>query len=201
VTLRRRPGAPRPPSGFTLLEVMVALAILAMSLLSLSDVVGGALRNHVRAAHLDVATLLARGKLVALQEEFERKGFRDFDQTDEGSFDDQGHPEVRWKVEVKRPDVQLGPDKILALLTGGQGLDLLSKAQAGASPGAAPQPQDPRVAMFAALLQPQLTLIGEELKKSVRELRLTVSWPEGKGEDSFSVVTHLVVLNPTEPGS
>ena len=37
--------------GFTLLEVMVALAILAASLVAISEVAGGALRNHVRARH------------------------------------------------------------------------------------------------------------------------------------------------------
>jgi len=44
----------------------------------------------------------------------------------------------------------------------------------------------------------QLTQLGETVKKGVREVRLTVSWDEGKTERSFTVVTHMVVLQPKE---
>jgi general secretion pathway protein I len=178
--------------GFTLLEVMVALAILAGSLVAISEVVGGALRNHVRARQLDVATSLARAKMVELQAQYERKGFRDLDESDEGSFEADGHPEVRWKVDVRRPSVELGPDAVLGALTGGKSLQDLMP----------PPDQAPQLAPFQALitasLQGLLTRIGEQLKKGVRELRLTVSWQGAAAVESFDVVTHLVVLEPEE---
>ena len=194
--------APAPPSGagrargFTLLEVMVALAILAGALMALSDVVGSALRNHVRAQQLEVATLLARGKMVELEEGFERTGFRDFDQTEEGTFEDEGHPELRWRAEVVKPEVDLSAERILAMLTGGEDLSALL-------PGAAPSEDgtsvlDPRAGALSALVQTQLTAFGEIVKKGVREVRLTVSWNEGETERSFTVVAHLVVLQPKE---
>lgn len=202
----------RPPRGFTLLEVMVALAILAMGLMALSDVTGGALRNHVRASQLDVATLLARGKMVELEERFERKGFRDFDETEEGTFEADGHAEVRWSLQVLRPRVELGPERILSLLTGGargdgEGGDPLQALAAQLAPAAKPgEPQTATAgsagsAATAAALQAQLTTLGEQIKKGVREVRLTVDWPEGLRRSSFTVVTHLVVLSPTEPGA
>lgn len=179
--------------GFTLLEVMVALAILAASLVAISEIVGGALRNHTRARQVDVATILARGKMVELVAQYERKGFRDFDESEDGDFDREGHPEVRWKVDVKRPSVQLGPDAVLAALAGGKTLqDLLPP------PDQAPA-LAPFQAMFAASMQALLTRIGEQLKKGVREVRLTVSWQgAGVAPESFDVVTHLVVLEPEE---
>lgn len=183
----------RRPPGFTLLEVMVALAILAGSLLAISDVVGGALRNHVRARQLDVATALARGKMVELAAQYERKGFRDFDETEEGTFDSEGHPEVRWRVEVRKPAVELGPEAVLAALTGGKTLQDLMP----------PPDQAPALAPFQAMLkaslQGLLTRIGEQVKKGVREVRLTVSWAGGGATpESFDVVTHLIVLEPEE---
>ena len=186
------PCARRRGRGFTLLEVMVSLAILSGSLLAISEVVGGALRNHVRARELDVATILARGKMVALQAQYERKGFRDFDEDDEGTFEKEGHPEVRWRVAVRRPAVELGPDAVLAALTGGRTLkDLLP-----------PPDQAPQLAPFQALITTSmnslLTRIGEQLKKSVRDVRLTVSWPDGASVESFDVATQLVVLDPEE---
>jgi general secretion pathway protein I len=182
----------RRAGGFTLLEVMVALAILAASLVAISEVVGGALRNHVRARQLDVATVLARGKMVELQAGFERKGFRDFDESEEGTFEAEGHPEVRWKVEVRRPTVGLGPEAVLAALSGGKTLqDLLPP------PDQAPQ-LAPFQAILTASLQGLLTRIGEQVKKGVREVRLTVSWRGGATVESFDVLTHAVVLEPEE---
>ncbi len=190
--------------GFTLLEVMVALAILSMGLMALSDVTGGALRNHVRASQLDVATLLARGKMVELEERFERVGFRDFDQAEEGTFEAEGHADVSWSLQVVRPRVELGPERILGLLTGGQqgaGDGLAALLGQGAGKPGEPQAVTPGAAAIATALQAQLTQLGEQIKKGVREVRLTVSWPEGKRRSSFTVVTHLVVLAPTEPGA
>jgi general secretion pathway protein I len=178
--------------GFTLLEVMVALAILAASLVVISEVAGGALRNHLRARQLDLATQLARAKLVEVQAEFERKGFRDFDESTDGSFEQEGHPEVRWKLDVKRPTVGLGPDAVLGALAGGKTLQDLMPP-----PDQAPQ-LAPYQGMIQASLQALLTQIGEQLKKAVREVRLTVSWPGGAGTESFDVVTHLVVLEAEE---
>jgi hypothetical protein len=56
------------------------------------------------------------------------------------------------------------------------------------------------MAMFTTLLQARLTAFGEALKQSLREMRLTVSWPSGAETRSFTVTTHLVVLNPKAPG-
>jgi len=184
-----------PARGFTLLEVMVALAILASAMLALTQVVSGALRNHVRASHLDVATLLARGKLAALEDEFETQGFRDFDQSADGTFEAEGHPEIHWKAEVTRPQVELGPDRILGLLTGGEG-DLAKLLGQGAAKPGEPTTVQTGAAGVAASLQQQLAVIGEQIKKGVRELHLTVSWPDGKKDESFTVVEHLVVLTP-----
>jgi general secretion pathway protein I len=185
--------ARRTGRGFTLLEVMVAVAILAAALVAISEVVSGALRNHVRARQLDTATLLARTKMVQVQAEYERKGFRDFDDEEEGTFDEDGHPDVRWRLEVRRPSVDLGPEGVLQALTGGTSIAELLPP---------PDQVPPQLAGLqdgvSAMLQPILTQIGEQLKKSVREVRLTVSWDSGATEESFQVVTHLVVKQPEE---
>ncbi|HET9552447.1 MAG TPA: type II secretion system protein, partial [Anaeromyxobacteraceae bacterium] len=114
-------AAPGRARGFTLLEVMVAMAILAMALVTTFEVVGGALRNHVRARQIETATLLARAKLAEVEAGFEEDGFRDFDQDDEGTFDEQGHPEVRWHVKAVKPTVDLGPEGVVKALTGAEG--------------------------------------------------------------------------------
>jgi general secretion pathway protein I len=179
-------------AGFTLLEVMIALAILASALVATSDVVTGALRNHLRAQHLEVATLLARGKMAALEQRYEWKGFR-IDDEEEGTFEDDGHPEVKWRLEVKVPPIDATPDSVLRALTGSeQGL-------AGMLPSQDKAPQlAPFQAALTATLQGVLVKLGQQLKRGVRQVKLTVSWPEGAGEESFAVTTHMVVLAAAE---
>lgn len=179
--------------GFTLLEVMVALAILAGALLAISEIVTGALRNHVRARELEVATLLARGKMAELEDRFEAKGFAVGEESDEGTFDEEGHPEIRWRVEVAVPPQDLSPETLLRTLTGGD------EALAELLP---PPDQAPRLgplqAQLTASLQAALAGLAEQVKRGVREVRLTVSWPGGAGEESFTVRTNMVVLQGAE---
>lgn len=190
--------------GFTLLEVMVALAVLAGALMALADLSGNALRNYGYARDLSVATLLARAKMAEETEKLEDAGFRDFDQTEDGNFSDQGYPSYRWKLEVMKPDSSLTAEKMLAGLLGAGPDDadagaligqLLGTGKGGGGatsglPGGA----------AGGLLQGQITTFVEELKKSVRRVRLTVSWKDGKTEHAFDVSTVLVVLNPRAPG-
>jgi general secretion pathway protein I len=194
-----------PRRGFTLLEVMVALAILAMGLVAISDVVGGAMRNHARAKALDVATLLARGKMAETLDRYEEEGFRDSDEGDDGDFSEEGHPDVAWKLEVKKPSVDLAGENACAALLGANGLSALLGDQTAAG-GSGPQTGgggggsgptaglSPMALMMQNLVKTQCTSFGEVLKKAVREVRLTVSWPDGKQTESFAVVTHMVVL-------
>jgi general secretion pathway protein I len=202
--------SPRPRRGFTLLEVLVALALLAMALAALADLAGGALRNHEFARDLDAAVLLARGRMAALEDHYEQAGFKDTDEEASGDFGDEGRPDVRWKALVLRPAADLSADELIARLAGQAGAkdatDLVSRIlgqQATPSSGGGPVATtagNPAVALVAAGLQAQLRVFGETLKRSVRELRLTVSWPSGRRTQSFTVTTHLVVLNPMAPG-
>jgi general secretion pathway protein I len=200
-----RPTAAR--AGFTLLEVMVALALLAASFMALAELAGQALRNHAAARDVSAATLLARGKLAELEEKYEDQGFKDFDEEDEGDFTEEGRPDVRWKVELVRPDPQLSADQLVGLFGGGEGQDvqgllgsLMGTAAQGAAAGGPRPDQGAATAVAGQLVQTQLTAFGEKLKKAFRELRLTVSWLDGRAPRSLTVTTHLVVLNPKAPG-
>ncbi len=188
--------------GFTLLEVMVALGILAASLVAISDVVGGALRNEVRARHLQIATLLARGKMVSVQDHYEWKGFAPTDESDDGSFEEEGHPEIKWRLEIRAPQGTIDADQLLRSLTGTDLQGLLSQASQGSQGQGQAQAQAPLqtspLAPLQAILQPTLARLAENVKKGLREVRLTVSWPEGGRDESFEVKTHMLVLAPGE---
>lgn len=209
--LRPRARGLRSGQGFTLLEVMVALAVLAGAFMALAELGGSALRNHAYARDLSAATLLARGKLAELEERYEDSGFKDSDEQDQGDFSDAGRADMRWTVELVRPDPHLSASDLMGVLAGVEGGDpqeLLAKlfgggSDAGASKAKGSGPTTTAAAgtagMAGQLLQTQLTAFGEQLKKALREMRLTVSWNDGKPR-SFTVTEHLVVLNPRAPG-
>ena len=198
--------------GFTLLEVMVALAVLAGSLMAVAELSGNALRNFVYARDLSVATLLARGKIVELQEKYDDSGFTDFDQKEDGSFSDQGQPTFRWALELQKPPADLSAERILSAFLGGgadgdaTAGDLVGKLLGGGSGSSAPGGSTGGPAsglpsgVAGGVLQGQVKAFAEELKKGVRHVTLRVSWKDGKTDHGFDVTTWWVVLNPKAPG-
>ena len=189
--------------AFTLLEVLVALAVLSLGLMAVADLAGTALRQHGYARDLTVATALARGKMAELEETYEDKGFKDFDEHEEGDFADQGRPGFAWRVEVKKPDTTLGPEQLLGVLLGQAGEDastqeLLQKLMGTGGTGG--QSQGAPGGLLGGVLSAQITAFGEQLKKSFRQVTLTVAWRDGRTRHHFDVTTHLVVLNPRAPG-
>jgi prepilin-type N-terminal cleavage/methylation domain-containing protein len=125
--------------GFTLLEVMVSLALLAAALMAMADLSGGALRNHAYARDLSAATLLTRGKIAELEQKYEDQGFKDFDETEEGDFHEEGRPDMRWRLQLVKPDPNLAPEQLVALLAGassGDPQELIGKL-VGSATGAA----------------------------------------------------------------
>jgi general secretion pathway protein I len=212
---RRVSAAPSRGRGFTLLEVMVALALLAAALMAIADLCGNALRNHAYARDLSAATLLARGKMAELTQKYEDQGFKDIDEEEDGDFADDGRPDVKWHLVLIRPDPDLSPDQMVAMLAGVADSDpqeLLAKLMgaagaggasaggdlSGAAPGASAAGAE--AALVSTMLQAQLRTLGETLKSTFREMRLTVSWQDGKASHGFTVTTHLLVLNPRAPG-
>jgi general secretion pathway protein I len=194
---------------------MVALGLLAVALMAIADLSGNALRNHAYARDLTTATLLGRGKIAELEQKYEDSGFKDFDEEEEGDFADQARPDMRWKVELVRPSAEFSADQLVSMMTGA-GVDpqeLVTKLTGGAAGAAVASALGgatggqtssaagtPAAGMLSKLIQAQLTAFGETLKKSFREMRVTVSWRDGNTPHAFTVTTHLVVLNPRAPG-
>ena len=92
----------RDQPGFTLLEVMVAVAILAATLVVLLSIVTNNVRATNHAKMTTAATFLARTKMVDIEDEILDNGFTDNDETDEGTFRDHGYPQFRWETLIER---------------------------------------------------------------------------------------------------
>ena len=81
--------------GFTLMEVMVALAVIAVALTAIYRMHTQTLFMDTRGRFDTVATMLARQKLADIDDPSELKDLTD----DNGDFGDL-HPGFTWKIET-----------------------------------------------------------------------------------------------------
>ncbi|MES1185684.1 MAG: prepilin-type N-terminal cleavage/methylation domain-containing protein, partial [Myxococcales bacterium] len=88
-------------AGFTLLEVLVALAILGLGLVVILSSQAGLFSSASRGEHLTVASNLLRCKMSEIELTLEQKGFSLTDENDEGGCcDDEGEGYTcSWKIE------------------------------------------------------------------------------------------------------
>jgi general secretion pathway protein I len=122
--------------GFTLLEVMVAVAILGLSLTVILSAQAGLYSGGAYAQHTSVAIGLGRCRMTELEEELLKLGYPESDTKDDGTCcEGDTHQEMRctWKVErIELPQAK-PPDLGTASSAGSLSL--------GASgPGASPSP-------------------------------------------------------------
>jgi prepilin-type N-terminal cleavage/methylation domain-containing protein len=178
--MRGGAGGGRGERGFTLLEVMVAISILAVSLVVIFDTNGRGVYMAGSARDMTVATLLARYQMTELEHELFKEGFDDFDEKKDGDFCDQGWCDYRWEAEIRK--VEFDTSGIAGMLGDSGGGD-------DASDPASSLPFD------AGIVQTMLPMVQQSLEDAIRRISLTIRWKEGdQGERSFRVDQLLVNL-------
>jgi general secretion pathway protein I len=213
---QQTPAVARRQRGFTLLEVMISLAILAVALVAISDLNGGAVLMHAYSRRATEATLLLRGKMLDVEDDLQKNGFSDFNDEKHGDFSEDGSPNYAWSAEILKPDVQLDATQLLNLIggtggSGGGGLGGAASALAGAlgtggAQSGGPTTQQPGGASsltagpLGGAISGQMTTFIETLKKSVREVRLSVSWQDGKARNQVEA-SQLIVILPEQVGA
>lgn len=129
--------------GFTLLEVMVSVAILGLGLTAILSAQAGSFAAASHARNLSVATGLLRCKMTEVEEELGRLGFQELDQTESGiccEGDDTPNMKCTWKIEKPvLPEGKFGDLKLDTALNGGPAGGLGSLLSGGpAASGALP---------------------------------------------------------------
>ncbi|MCO4771708.1 MAG: prepilin-type N-terminal cleavage/methylation domain-containing protein [Deltaproteobacteria bacterium] len=199
--MRRRSTEPR--AGFTLLEVMMALLLLATSIMILVQSQLTAVHLQEEATRINTATMLARGIFTELEFRMFDEGFGELEVKEQGDFNDTIYDgqfdEYRWEYEVEKVDVELpGLGNLMQMLGGGQeeaGQAVGLNANAGQGPGG-------QLAALGQLgiLSPEM--LSEQMSNYLREARVRICWTPGQGgprnnveEECLEVISHL--SNPT----
>ncbi|HVK63911.1 MAG TPA: prepilin-type N-terminal cleavage/methylation domain-containing protein [Polyangium sp.] len=121
--------------GFTLLEVMVAVAILGLGLTAILSAQAGAFSASSHARNLSVATSLARCKMGEVEEHLFREGFQELEEIESGPCcegDETPNLKCTWKIEKPQfPEPKLGEMEL------DTGIDLSSTQNGGTNPSGA----------------------------------------------------------------
>jgi prepilin-type N-terminal cleavage/methylation domain-containing protein len=197
----------RTRHGFTLLEVVIALGILAIGTMVLVDSQATALWMTVDGGRTSTATRLANEKMMEVQLQMEVEGFGESDIEEEGEFDEFGSEDFRgenlqidmgdsldsyqFAWTVRKIDLTLPTDM------GGMKDELVGNGYYGDEATEAMQEQEDATAgMDLTDLGITPDMITEYLGNYIREVRVVVWWGNNEDEvDQVELVTH--VINPS----
>ena len=184
--------------GFSLLEVLVALAILAISVLVLIDAQTAAVNMRQQGEEMVVGTLLARDVMSLVELRLEKEGFGELTISEKGDFREEEYldafPDHKWEYEVSRVELDLG--KILNMVS-----QLMGMAE---DEGAVEDSSMLTGGFSLESLGIDPMMFTEELSRYIREVRVRIYWCEDQnaarnegwcGPDEVVLVTHVV--NPT----
>jgi general secretion pathway protein I len=164
-------------SAFTLLETLIASAIMLIAFSSILMVESGSLDASTRARTMNIVAMLAKQALIDSEIALEGRDFTEVKTEETGSFPDP-YQDYQWKREIKEIEF---PSIDLAAAD--------ENSESNNNPSSAPQNSN------ANMMNMLGKLISKHLSKSIREVIVTVSWKKGGKPQSYSVSWYWVNLN------
>ena len=174
-----KPSNREKPLGFSLLEVMIALALLSFSFTALLLVQGRATRLAAQAKDISVATQLARLQLMECKREAQKRIASLTDFSENGDFSEYGFKDFIWECHAPKFNM-VAPSTD----------QMQSHAKKNAPKGAQ---NDAGVSSQVA--SPIMKMVIDSLGDSVRELVVIVRFKSGGADDEIRVVTHITDLS------
>jgi general secretion pathway protein I len=211
--------------GFTLLEVMVSVAILGLGLTAILAAQAGAVSGAGHARYMSLAVGLGRCRMSEIEQLIERDGFQELDVTESGACcedDESENISCTWKIEKPEfPEPALGELDLDTDLGSGQlgALGLLDQASQGEemfTPGGGTQDvaevlsgagSESDLAAVAAggvggIASMVMSLVYPDLKRlfetASRRVTVTVTWTEGSRSYDITLVQWLT--DPRQAG-
>jgi general secretion pathway protein I len=180
------------PRGFTLLEMMIAMAILSGALTWLVMGMSRNIQAENHAKLLSTATFLARGKMVEFEDELFLKGFSEFTSEPPCDLDKKNFPRFTCKIVVDKVELP-SAEQIQTVLTKAQeanstlgGSDDKKPPPASGKSSAAGSP----MSMGAGALASQFGIIKDVLEQGIRRITVQILWNEGRVKRDLSLVAY-----------
>lgn len=152
----------RNRQGFTLIETLIAMVLLAGALIVLGNAWSGSLNAIRKSRSLTTLSLLLQRKMTEYEIKYKDKSGGEIPEGEEGDFGEDFGP-YKWKMETRKLEM---PDMSAALT---------------ARTGGATETE----IMIVKQLQ-------EMIEKSVKELKVTVLWSTNEKVQEYSLTTYLI---------
>lgn len=205
----------RGQRGFTLLEVMIAMALLVVALAALIGHEAVAVQMSHYSNRASQAALLAQGKLLDIEHKLKTDDMEAFDDCESGDFIAEGFRQFKWKAcgyKVEFPDgaAEALTEDLLGMVggLGIPGLDAKSLASGAALQGAAAAAAgNPAQAQQAQRVMGQVQMaIGavpmfiQQLEDKVRKVKLEITWQDAI-EERVLLVERFITTLGADPGN
>jgi general secretion pathway protein I len=187
--------------GFTLLEVLVSLAILALALGAIAGINATAFEDSNYSKYVTTATLLARSKMIDIEEKLRKDGLPDQDKEWDGTFEEEGYPGIKWLATSRKIEVDVG--QLLGGLFGGEvssdSLPDQMQSFLGALKGDGPKDLTSKVGssdlskmLGGGAMELMYKQVGDMLGHSIREVTLEITWgKKNRDEESIKFVQYV----------
>jgi general secretion pathway protein I len=189
--------------GFSLLEIMIALAILAFALIALLGHQGVMIQASDFSNRVSQAVFLLESKLLDVKHKILSESVDVYDNCEDGDFKDEGFRgrfsnQYEWKVCAFKLEIQEGAseqltERLMGLLSGSSGegengmmngVGGLNATQLGGlDPAAGMEQAMGQIAMASGMIPTFL----QQLEDQIRKVRIEVSWRD-------QTQTHKVVI-------
>jgi general secretion pathway protein I len=167
---------------------MIALAILATALTILLRGAAINVASSQRAQIMTAATELARSKMYDIEETLLEKGFGELEEDEDGDFEEEGWPQIKWKYEIVKielPNVQAMQG--FGAGEGEEGQEGQSGGMLGGLMGMAGGLGGEDGGAGAGLISSQFELFSNIMEESIRKVSLKIEYKVAGSKEGFTV--------------
>jgi prepilin-type N-terminal cleavage/methylation domain-containing protein len=181
--------------GFTLLEMMIAMAILCGALTWLVVGMSRNIQAENHAKLMTTATFLAREKMVDFEDDLYTKGFSEFSENPPCELDAKEFPRFTCKIIVDKVELP-SAEQIQTVLTKAQEAKSTLGGTGGTTGGLPPTSSSSSSASNnpltagAGALASQFGIIKDVLEQGIRRITVQVMWKEGRAPRDMSLVAY-----------
>lgn len=188
--------------GFSLLELMVAMAILAFALVALLGHQGVAIQMSDYSNRVSQATFLAEGKMLDIEHKLLKDSIDSLDNCEDGDFREEGFRRYRWKACAFPLEIQEGAgeqltERFSALFMGFAGGDAAGAGSAmgasGAGAGGMSSGMERAMGQLA-MATGMIPSFLQQLEDQIRKVRLEVTWRDQVQERRLLIERFITAL-------
>jgi hypothetical protein len=136
---------------------------------------------------MSVAVMLARYKMVDVEDTLFKEGFSEFEEEEKGDFKEEGFEKFKWVVKVDKIEL---PANIDANALSGA-MDGAEDKEESSSSKDQQNPQNQIMNLGTSMLSSQFEMFRNVLERAIRRVSLKVQWKEGSQTKEVTVAGYF----------